>query len=125
MLKLGFSLSETVNRVVSPMAIDNTAEYIYLVTNKGLTIVDLGIAPLSIGHLSQASASSGAQIVVRGSGFENGISATVGGAPATVSYGDVSTLTLTVPPVNPGLQDITLTNPNGTTYTLENALTVQ
>ena len=121
---LRFALTETVTNTVAPMAIDSGGQHIYLITNKGLTIVDLGNAPLSIGHLSQTTASAGAQIVLRGSGFQNGIAAAVGGQPAGVVYKDTETLTLTVPSANPGLEDILLTNPDGTTYTLGNAITI-
>jgi hypothetical protein len=122
---LRFALTESVTNTVTPMAIDSGGQHIYLITNKGLTVVDLGNAPLSIGHLSQTTASAGAQIVMRGSGYENGIAATVGGLTAAVSYTDPETLTLTVPAASPGPEDIVLTNPDGTTYTLGSAITLQ
>lgn len=125
MPRLRLSLSETVSSTVSPMTIDSGGQHIYLITNKGLTIVDLGNPPVSIGHLSQTMARAGTQVVVRGSGFETGINATVGGLAATVSYGDTQTLTLTLPAAPVGLEDIVLTNPDGTTYTQANAITVQ
>jgi hypothetical protein len=124
MPRLRLSLAETVSNVVSPMAIDSGGQHIYLITSAGLTIVDLGQAPLSIGHLSQTDAGVGAQIQVRGSGLESGIAATLGGKSAAVTYVDPQTLTFTVPPVSSGLQDLKLTNLRGTTYTLENAVTV-
>ena len=123
--RLRFSLAETVSNVVSPMAIDSGGQHIYLITSAGVTIVDLGQAPVSIGHLSQTVSTVGGQVQVRGSGFESGITVTVGGQIAAVTYADPQTLTMIVPPVTPGLQDLKLTNPDGTTYTLENALTVQ
>ena len=123
--RLRFSLSETVTNTVSPMAIDGGGQHIFLITNMGLTIIDLGEAPLSIGHLSQTTVSVGSQITVRGSGFENQISATVGGVTATISYSDSETLTLNIPAANAGLEDIVLTNPDGTTYTLGSAVTIQ
>ena len=122
---LRFGLSETVSNTVSPMAIDSSGQRIFLITNKGLTIVDLGNAPLSVGHFSQYSASAGSQIEIRGSGFENGITATLGGASASLSFADSETLTLTVPNANAGPEDLVLTNPDGTSYTLQNAITVQ
>ena len=36
-----------------------------VITNKGLTIIDLGDAPLSVGHLSEVAAAPGVQIVMR------------------------------------------------------------
>lgn len=122
---LRFGLTETVSNSVSPMAIDSSGQHIYLITNRGLTIVDLGNAPLAIGHFSQTTASAGTQIVVRGSGFQSGITVSVGGTPATTLFTDSSTLTFTLPTVNSGLQDVTLSNPDGKTYNLQNALTIQ
>jgi hypothetical protein len=122
---LRFGLTETVANTVSPMAIDSSGQRIFLVTNKGLTVVDLGNAPLSVGHFSQTSASPGNQIQVRGSGFENGVTATLGGIGASLTFTDSETLILTIPVSNSGPEDLVLTNPDGTTYTLQNAITVQ
>jgi hypothetical protein len=124
MLRLRLSLSELIQSAVGPMAIDSGAQRAFLITDKGLTIVDLGQAPLSIGSLSQTTGTVGAQIVLRGSGFEDGISAEVGGVPASVAFTDANTVTLTIPAAAEGAEDIILNNPDGTTYTLENALTV-
>lgn len=125
MTKLRFSLSETVSNTVAPLAVDGSGQRIFLITDKGLTVVDLGAAPLSIGHLSVTGASVGAQVTVRGSGFESGISASVGGTLALATWTDANTLTFTVPAVSKGLQDLLLTNPDGTSYTLNSALAVQ
>jgi hypothetical protein len=43
---------------------------------------------------------------------------------ATVTLTDASTLTVTVPLVESGLQDLVLINPDGSTYTVENGLAV-
>ncbi|MGH9599184.1 MAG: IPT/TIG domain-containing protein, partial [Terracidiphilus sp.] len=122
---LRFGLTETVTNTVSPMAIDSSGQRIFLITNMGLTVVDLGNAPLSVGHFSQTSARAGDQIEIRGSGFENGITATLGGVSASLSFTDSETLTLTVPVTDAGPEDLVLTNLDGTTYTLQNAITVQ
>jgi IPT/TIG domain-containing protein len=122
---LRFGLTETVTNTVSPMAIDSSGQHIFLITNKGLTIVNLGNAPLSVGHFSETSTIPGNQIMVRGSGFEDGVTATLGGVPASLTFTDAETLTLTIPAANPGQEDLVLTNPDGTTYTLQNAISVQ
>jgi hypothetical protein len=122
---LRFGLTETVTNTVSPMAIDGGGQHIFLITNAGLTVVDLGNAPLSVGHFSQSSAAPGNQVEVRGSGFENGIAATLGGVQASLAFTDAETLTLTIPAANTGPEDLVLTNPDGTTYTLQNAINVQ
>lgn len=122
---LRFGLTETVSNTVSPMAVDSSGQRIFLITNKGLTIIDLGNALLSIGHISPAVASTGNQIQIRGSGFKSGISAILGGKQAGLTFTDSETLILTVPSTNAGPQDLILTNTDGITYTLQNAVTVQ
>jgi hypothetical protein len=122
-LRLRFSLAETVQNAIVPLALDGMHD-VFLVTNQGLTVVDLGIAPLSIGHLSPTAASPGTSIQVRGSGFASGISAQVGGQSANVSLTDENTLTLTMPYLSAGTYNLTLTNVDGSTYTLQSAINV-
>jgi hypothetical protein len=122
-LRLRFSLTEKVQSVVAPLALDGGHD-VFLITDKGLTIVDLGSSPLSIGHLSSSIGSAGTQIKIRGSGFGTGITATVGGQSATVNLTDENTLTITVPALPSGLKDLTLTNPDGSTYLLQSAISV-
>jgi hypothetical protein len=97
-------------------------DFAALLAGKGLTVVDLGAPPLSIGHISKPDASPGSQIVVRGSGFDPGITATVGGLSAPVSVSDENTLILTVPGAASGPEDIVLTRSDGDVYILENGL---
>jgi IPT/TIG domain len=123
-LRLRFSLTETVQNVETPIAIDQGGRQIFLITDKGLTIVDLGSAPLSVGHLSLSTASAGTQIQVRGSGFKSGVIASVGGQPTPVNLIDEDTLTLTIPALSSGVKDLTLTNTDGSTYVLPSAITV-
>jgi hypothetical protein len=124
-LRMRFALSETVNNTVAPMAIDSGGRYIFLLTNKGLTIVDLGEAPLSIGWVSPATAAPGTQVNVRGSGFNSSTTATVNGLAAAVSFTDENTLSLTIPGASAGPAVIVLTNSDGTTYTAAYLLTIQ
>ena len=124
-LRIRFSLSETIADTAQPLALDPGGDQVFLVTDKGLTIVDLGTAPLSIGHLSLSTAGAGSQVTVRGSGFSSGTTATIGGQSASVYDTDNSTLMLTVPGGVSGPQDIVLTNPDGATYTLQSGIQVQ
>lgn len=124
-LRMRFSLTETISSGASPLAVDSGGQYIYLLTNAGLTIVNLGEALLSIGSLNPASAAPGTTVTVRGSGFSSSIAATVGGQVAPITFVDQNTLTLTVPSVSPRPSDVVLSTGNGITYTLENGLTVQ
>jgi hypothetical protein len=124
-LRMRFSLSETIQNTAVPMAIDSGGRFVYLITNKGLTIVDLGEAPLSIGWINPSTASPGTQIAVRGSGFNSTTAATVGGQASAVSVTDQNTLTLTVPSLSAGPAAITFTNGDGTIYTALGLLTIQ
>jgi hypothetical protein len=124
-LRMRFALSETVSNTAVAAAIDPAGRFIYLITSMGLTIVDLGEAPLSIGWVNPATAAPGTQVNVRGSGFNSSTTATVGGQPATVSVTDENTLTLTVPNINSGPATITLTNSGGISYSATGLLTVQ
>ncbi len=123
-LRMRFSLTETIQNTASPLAVDSGSRYVYLLTDKGLTVVDFGAGPLSIGHVTPQSAAPGAQIVVRGSGFDSGTTATIGGVAASVTFTDENTLTLTFPAASTGPNDIVLTRSDGETYTLENGVVV-
>jgi hypothetical protein len=123
-LLMRFALNETIQDTGSPLAIDSGGRHVYLITDKGLTVIDLGEAPLAIGHLSQQTASVGTQVVVRGSGFDATVTATIGGQAAAVSVTDENTLTLGVPAAASGPEDILLRRGDGTSYTLENGITL-
>jgi IPT/TIG domain len=121
-LRMRFALTEVIQDTASALAIDSGGRHVYLLTDHGLTVVDLGQAPLSIGHLSLSTAGPGTQVTVRGSGFDAGTTATVGGLAATVSFTDENTLTLTIPAAASGPEDIVLKRADGETYTLENGV---
>ena len=122
MLRLRFALTEAIQSTIMPLAIDSGGRYVFLITDKGLTVADLGAALLSIGHLSQQNAGPGTQVTVRGSGFDSTVTAKVGGVAATVNVTDENTLTLTIPSASSGPEDIALSRGDGQTYTLANAV---
>jgi IPT/TIG domain len=124
-LQLRFSLSETIQDVETPLATDPSGQLVFLITGAGLTVVDLGTAPLSIGYLSSTTATAGLAIQVRGSGFTAGITATLGGQSASVTFTDANTLTLTAPALTSGPHDLTLTRADGVSYTLASAIVTQ
>ena len=124
LLRMRFSITEQISDILAPIAIDSGGRHVYLVTNMSLTIVDLGSAPLSIGHLSTSTAAPETQINVRGSGFASSTTATIGGMTASVTFTDENTITLTVPSITSGPANIVLTNSGGTTYTLQNAIVI-
>jgi hypothetical protein len=123
-LRMRFSLQETISNTAVPMAIDSSGRRVFLLTNKGLAVVDLGAAPLSIGSISVAQATPGGQIQVRGSGFTTGTTVQMGGQAAAVTFVDEQTLTMTVPTLGSGPVDILLTNPSGETYLSQSGLLI-
>ncbi len=107
------------------LAIDENGQRMFALTASGLTVVQLANVPLSIGTISPASApaSGGTTLTIRGSGFQSGATATIGGKPAATTFVDMNTLTLTAPALTPGLQQIVITNPDGTSDALDAAFT--
>ncbi len=111
----------------SVMDFDGTGNRLFLITNKGLTIVQLPPPALSIGYLSPATgpASGGTTATVRGSGFEAGATTSVGGAGASTTFIDSNTLQITIPPGSVGGARVLIQNPGGTTYSLDAGFTYQ
>jgi hypothetical protein len=64
-------------------------------------------------------------VTVRGSGFQTGIQATIGGKPAFVRMKDRNTLILTTPSTSAGPQQLVLSNPDGETASLDAAFVAQ
>ena len=124
-MNYGGSLGNLSSHFIHHLATDQTGEWIFLLTNKGLTIAQLDSVPLSIGGVTPASGPAGTQVRIRGSGFVQGTTASANGTSAAVSYVDSDTLQVTLPSISPGAVQITLTNPDGQSYTLDAAFTVQ
>lgn len=66
-----------------------------------------------------------AYFTIRGSGFQSGIKATLGGKSATVSLQDMNTLLLTAPALTAGSQRLVLTNPSGEAVSYDAAYVTQ
>jgi hypothetical protein len=92
--------------------------------NAALTVVQLAAVPLGIGTItpSTVSAAGGATLMIRGSGFQSATTLTINGKPSTVTFKDSNTLLVVTPALIPGPQQITLTNPDGETVSLDAAL---
>lgn len=101
------------------LAIDGTGTYLFGVTNSGITMMVLNTVPLSVGNLKPAfgSPSGGASITLRGSGFETGAKVAFGGVQAVTTFVDQNTLTAILPALASGWQDVSVSNPNGISYT--------
>ena len=112
-----FTVDESGQRLFAITSKDGTAQ------NAGLTVVTLAGVPLGIGSLSpsQGSAAGGTTLVIRGSGFQSGVSVTIGGKAATATFNDMNTLTVVTPALATGFQRVTITNPDGETVSLDAA----
>jgi len=123
-LRMRFSLTQTVQNVVEPMAIDEGGRKIFLLTDAGLTVVDLGQAPLSVGHLGTVQPVSGGTIQLRGSGFDTTTTVTVDSIPASAKLMDENTLTVSLPALNSGAHDLILSRDDGSTLTVKGLITI-
>lgn len=119
------SLAEQLQNVTDAMAIDAYGKTIYLITNRGLSIVQLNNAPLAIGSVVPAAGPSGTTVTLHGSGFQSATAVTVGGASATSTEVDPNTLQVVIPSSSSGPVQISVTNPSGESYSLDDAFTVQ
>jgi len=117
--------ADTSSLLAQFVTIDETGQRIFAITNSGLTVIQLANVPLGIGTITPANApaAGGTTITVRGSNFQTGTTATVGGKNVTVTLVDPNTLTLVAGAVGPGAQRLTLTNPDGETVSLDAAFT--
>lgn len=109
------------------MAIDETGARLFLISSGGMTIVTLADLPLSIGLIvpDQAPAAGGTELVIRGSGFQSGATVQFGTIATAANYVDASTLTVITPAAPPGPLRITISNPDGSTYSLDAAFVAQ
>lgn len=112
------------------LTIDENGQRLFAITSKdgtaqnaGIAIVTLAAVPLGIGTLTPANgvAAGGITLTIRGSGFQNGATVTIGGKAATVDFQDMNTLTVITPALPAGAQRITITNPDGETIALDAA----
>lgn len=112
-----FAIDENGQRLFSITSIDGSAQ------NAGVTVVTLANVPLGIGTLSPANgpAAGGTQVTIRGSGFQNGATATIGGKFAVVTFKDMNTLIVTTPALTVGAQRVVITNPDGESVALDAA----
>jgi len=106
---------------------DENGTYLIVLTTSGLTVLQLADVPLGIGSLSPSSggAAGGASITIRGSGFQSTTTATLGGKSASVTVKDMNTLLMTTPALSAGPQQLTLTNPDGESVSLDAAFVAQ
>jgi len=109
------------------LTVDEKGQRLFALTTSGLTVLKLAGVPLGIGTLTPARGPSGGgtAVTLSGSGFQSGLTATLGGKSLTVSFKDINTLTFTTPALNSGAQELVLTNPDGETVSLDAAFLAQ
>ncbi len=103
------------------MAVDETGARLFLITAGGLTVLNLPQLPLSVGTIlpNQGPATGGTEVVIRGSGFQSGTTVSFAGQVANTTYVDGNTLNVTVPALAAGPVQVKVTNPDGTSYTVD------
>jgi hypothetical protein len=106
-------------------AIDPTGQKILVGFGPSLYYYELAVVPLAVGTVSPAVATPGTSLTIRGDGFVAGTTVNIAGQISTCTMIDNETLQCVVPDVSAGLEPMTLSNPDGQTYSLEAAVNVQ
>ena len=105
------------------MAIDETGRRIFVLSESGLTILELDSVPLSIASVapSDGSSSGGTTLTIRGSGFQIGAVVRFANVEVAASFLDENTLQVTTPSLPAGPVRVTVINPDGEEYYLDAA----
>jgi IPT/TIG domain len=125
LLKLALPSSAGNLSPYTPLAIDPTGQKILVATQAGVSYFQLSVIPLAVGTVSPSQGPAGTGVTLRGSGFVSGTTVKIGGQSAVCSFIDAETISCTIPSLSPGETSMALTNPDGQTYSFENAFTVQ
>jgi hypothetical protein len=109
------------------LTVDENGQRLFALTTSGVTVLQLSSVPLGIGTVAPATGPSagGTSVTIRGSGFQSGTKATLGGTALTVTFKDKNTLTFTTPTLSSGAQQMVLTNPDGESVSLDTAFVAQ
>jgi hypothetical protein len=109
------------------LTVDENGQRLFALTTSGLTVLQLSSVPLGIGTVTPAAGPSagGTSLTIRGSGFQSGTTATLGGKTLAAVFKDKNTLTLTSPALSSGAQQLVLTNPDGESASLDAAFVAQ
>ena len=119
-------LTEQFPNALKLLAISPDGGQIFLATTSGLTVVQLDSVPLGIGSVTPAMGSSGTTIALRGTGFVSGTTAKTNGISANASFIDSSDFQITVPTsLSKGAIRIELDNPDGSSFALDDAFTIE
>jgi hypothetical protein len=101
------------------LAVNPAGQQVIAVTTAGLSVFTFASDPLSLGEANLASGT----LTLLGSGFSASTTVLVDTLPLPAAFVSSTELTVTLPTPAPGAHSVTLTNPNGDTYTLTLAFT--
>jgi hypothetical protein len=109
------------------LTLDENGQRLFTLTTSGVSVLQLSSVPLGIGTVAPAVGPSagGTSFTIRGSGFQSGTKATLGGKALTVTFKDKNTLTSATPALSSGAQQLVLTNPDGESVSLDAAFVAQ
>ena len=121
------SLPAPVSPTFDSLAIDSSGSKAFLISTTGLMVVDIPDLPVSLGYASPGSGAAvgGVTVRLRGSGFQSGATVSFGTHQAVVTFLDSNTLQVTTPTLPVGPTRITIVNPDGTAYSLDDAFVAQ
>lgn len=124
-LKKCILLPEVAQTVLDGMVLDASGRRAFIVTASGITVVDLGDAPIGIGSTSPIGGVSGTLVTVRGSGFKPNTQVQVDSIAATVNFVDEHTLQFVIPVgTHGGGVRLTASNADGQSTFLDAAIFV-
>jgi DNA-binding beta-propeller fold protein YncE len=107
------------------MALDETGTKMFLISNTGVTVAQLYQLPLSLATLSPATGPSGTTVTLRGSGFQSGATVSFGTVQVSSTLVDSNTLQAVVPTLLAGPVRVSIKNPDGHQYSLDDAYILQ
>jgi WD40 repeat protein len=106
-------------------AVDPSGREILVCAGTSLNYYELAVVPLAVATVNPAAATPGTALTIRGNGFVAGTTATIAGTSSSCTQVDGQTLQCVVPNVTAGMAPITLSNPDGQTFSLEAAVNVE
>ena len=107
------------------LTINTAGDQIFVITDAGLTMIQLDAVPVAIGSVTPSAGPVGTTVQVRGSGFLPTSTVTFNGSSATVTFVDSSTLSVVVPAISAGSAQITIKSGATAPYSLDNGFIVQ
>lgn len=105
--------------IYDSLAIDNMGTKLFAATDAGIVTISYA-PPVSIGTVvpNQGSINGGEQLTIHGSGFQPGVTTTIGGAAAETTFIDQNTIQAVAPAGVAGQAEVAVKNPDATGYNL-------